>query len=275
MIERPVTFVNEGMQIVGMLQFPEGKGKKPAVILVHGFTDNKLGSHRIFVHTGRKLAKEGIICLRFDCRGSGESEGDFIDMTISGEISDLKAAVDYLYTLPEVDTERIGVLGYSLGSVVAICCAVEDQRIKAVCTWAAEAEDQYERFHSDYPEMVEKWEKGEVAIIERITGIWQLGPSFYLDIKKNMFNTLKGIKKVSPRPVCFIAGEGDQVLDPTNSMRLYLEATEPKKIVIIKGSRGANMHVWRDLESTQELYKQTINWFKKNLLKKQKTHAKV
>src|SRR5579863_7078284 len=95
-MEQPVVFTNKGQQLVGMVHVPEKVRPLPAVVLYHGFTGNHLESHLLFVKTARALAKAGIGSLRFDFRGSGNSEGKFSDMTVSGEIDDAMVALDFL-----------------------------------------------------------------------------------------------------------------------------------------------------------------------------------
>ena len=111
-MEKPVVFENEGQQIVGMLHAPDGaEGLSPAVVMFHGFTGTKVEPHRLFVKTARRLAEEGFYVLRFDFRGSGDSEGEFREMTLEGEISDAKASLDFILSQPGVDRGRIGVIG--------------------------------------------------------------------------------------------------------------------------------------------------------------------
>ena len=95
-METPVTFDCKGQQIVGMLHLPEGRGRVPAALLMHGFTGTKVESHRLFVKISRALAEHGIASLRFDYRGSGDSAGDFEEMTIRSEIADALEAVRFL-----------------------------------------------------------------------------------------------------------------------------------------------------------------------------------
>jgi phosphoribosylformylglycinamidine cyclo-ligase len=135
-MERPVTFESEGQQVVGMFHTPDGSPKAPAVVLCHGFTGNKSESHFVFVKLARSLADAGMATLRFDFRGSGDSEGSFEEMTISGEIADAMNAVEFLAEQPEVDADRIGVLGLSLGGCVAACVTGRSPLVKATILWA-------------------------------------------------------------------------------------------------------------------------------------------
>ena len=70
-------FSNEGQQIAGTVHIPDGPGPFPGVLLCHGFTGQRIEAHFIFVKMSRALEQAGIASLRFDFRGSGESEGRF------------------------------------------------------------------------------------------------------------------------------------------------------------------------------------------------------
>ena len=120
MIERPIVFYNKEQHLNGVLHSPANSDALcPAVVLFHGFTGTKVEPHRIFVKTARELTALGFYALRFDFRGSGDSGGDFSEMTISGEISDAIKSIDVLTAMQGVDPERIGILGLRMGGGVA------------------------------------------------------------------------------------------------------------------------------------------------------------
>jgi dipeptidyl aminopeptidase/acylaminoacyl peptidase len=117
--EQCVSIVNQGQTMWGMFHLPASTGPRPAVLLLHGFTASRIESHRFYVHLARALAARGIAVARFDFRGSGDSEGEFQDMTVQGELSDAKAALYWLIGQPDIDSSRVGVAGVSLGGMVA------------------------------------------------------------------------------------------------------------------------------------------------------------
>ncbi len=132
--------LHQGQRIAAMAHIPEGNGPHPAVMMLHGFTGDKVESHYLFVKTARALAQAGFVALRFDFRGSGESEGRFQDVTIPGEIEDALTVLSWLAEQPYVDVDRLGVLGLSMGGCVAAHVAGADPRIKALVLWAAVAD---------------------------------------------------------------------------------------------------------------------------------------
>jgi alpha/beta superfamily hydrolase len=123
-----------------MLHLPAAAPNRPtpAVVLFHGFTGHRMEAHGIFVKCSRALAKAGIASLRFDFYGSGESDGEFREMTLRGEIADGRAAVDFLRGQAGIDPERVGLLGLSLGGAVAATLA-PSVHAKVLVLWSAVA----------------------------------------------------------------------------------------------------------------------------------------
>ena len=95
----------------------------PCILMLHGFTGQSLEPHRFFAHIARAFAKNGIAAFRFDYRGSGNSEGDFSEMTAQREVQDARAALRLLESRPELDRARFGLLGLSMGGMVAALTA--------------------------------------------------------------------------------------------------------------------------------------------------------
>ncbi len=88
--------------------------KCPMVIFSHGFGGNM--NFHLFEPLIQKLNQAGIGVVRFDFNGCGKSEGEFSDMTVPNEITDLLNVVGYVRQLPV--TEDISLLGHSQGGVV-------------------------------------------------------------------------------------------------------------------------------------------------------------
>ena len=119
-MERYVECESRGLTLRGMLHVPDQRpGKVPFVILFHGFCDDR--NEINFVHTelSRRLCERGIASVRFDFAGSGDSDGRFEDMTVSGEVEDGLAILDYVKSLDFVDQSRIAIHGLSMGGCVA------------------------------------------------------------------------------------------------------------------------------------------------------------
>ena len=115
-MERYVECESRGLTLRGMLHVPDQRpGKVPFVILFHGFCDDR--NEINFVHTelSRRLCERGIASVRFDFAGSGDSDGRFEDMTVSSEVEDGLAILDYVKSLDFVDQSRIAIHGGMCG----------------------------------------------------------------------------------------------------------------------------------------------------------------
>ena len=112
-----VTFQAGDLTLEGALHLPE---KTPAagVVVCHphplygGDMDNN-----VVMAACQALVERGIAALRFNFRGAGNSQGEHDNG--NGERDDLRAALEHLRSLPEIDSDRIGLIGYSFGAVVS------------------------------------------------------------------------------------------------------------------------------------------------------------
>jgi alpha/beta superfamily hydrolase len=92
---------------------------KRLVILCHGFTGTKTEHNRLFVHTARALQKAGLNALRFDFMGSGDSSGDFNQMSPNTQIRDALAVLAW----GRRRYKKVALLGLSFGGGTVICAA--------------------------------------------------------------------------------------------------------------------------------------------------------
>ena len=97
------------------------------IVFCHGFLSDKTGSYE---GRCRRAVEEGFNAVRFDFRGCGESDGEFVDATLSSRIADLRSVLDYF------DPGSYVLFGSSFGGKVAFHAAVGDGRVDAVVTRA-------------------------------------------------------------------------------------------------------------------------------------------
>lgn len=119
-MQKYVEFKRDNLTLRGMAHIPDNVSQKvPAVIMFHGFTASRVGFTFQFVKIARELEKQGIATFRFDLTGSGESDGEFINVTLTSELEDGKAIIDYVKSLDFIDETRIGLMGMSFGGLLA------------------------------------------------------------------------------------------------------------------------------------------------------------
>lgn len=137
-IEKHVSFETEdGWRIHGTLTLPEGlnEGKRlPAALLVHG------GEHDQSVfstYPGWAKIQELLVTLRIDLRGKGKSRGALAFHSFTSEqreriYLDIKSALTFLQSQPNVDSNRLGIVAEEDSSDAAVLGAVGNPRVKTM-----------------------------------------------------------------------------------------------------------------------------------------------
>ncbi|MBS7656304.1 MAG: alpha/beta fold hydrolase [Candidatus Bathyarchaeia archaeon] len=256
---KPVSFTNHGQQLVGILHVPDNlfpDQKAPAIAMFHGFTGHKSEAHRFFVQIARALCKAGFVVLRFDFRGSGDSDGDFEDMTVPGEVSDAEQALTFLSSLPEVDDKLIGVIGLSMGGRVASILASKDNRVKYVVLYSAALAPLKQMFEGMVrSEKLELLKRGESV---SLNNGWYLKKPFFDTLDETVpYDVMDKIKA----PVLIVHGDSDQTVPLKVALRGYeiiKGLNDKNKLHIVKGGD----HVFTLKEHTAEVIKETVDWLK-------------
>ncbi len=104
--------INDHLRLEGAIFYPSHKKDRyPAILFVHGWTGERKSSFQY----AKSLADSGYVCLLFDLRGHGTSQGDRNNFSSKDFLSDVVAAYDYLSKIKDVDPENISAVGSSFG----------------------------------------------------------------------------------------------------------------------------------------------------------------
>jgi len=126
-----VSFHSGELVLEGILAIPKGAGPFPAVIVCHphplygGSMDNNVVNS-----LSETLTQASLASFKFNFRGVGGSQGEFGQGI--GEREDVEAAISFISKVKEVDSNRIGLAGYSAGAGFALPAGFNDDRIKAL-----------------------------------------------------------------------------------------------------------------------------------------------
>lgn len=242
-----------GLTLRGMLHVPENINQKvPMVCIFHGFTGNKMEPHFIFVKLSRILEANGIASVRFDFSGSGESDGEFVKMTLSGELEEARAILDYARSLEFVDKDNVGLLGLSMGGAIASMLAGERKEdIKTLCLWAPAGNmGELMMMKKDEKQFEDMQKSGFVDL-----GGLLLGNDFIKDvINLDIFG------KAAPydKNVLLIHGDQDKSV-PLSTSERYLEIYGTRAVlhIIEGGDHTFNRRKWED-----EVFDYTLGFLK-------------
>jgi pimeloyl-ACP methyl ester carboxylesterase len=135
--------------LAGTLQFPDGSGRHPSVLLLPSYLarDRDGGWDRrrhpawfvpggigggLLARLAEALAERGVASLRYDKRGCGQSEGAWEKSDLFTLIDDARDALGWLRGRRDLDLRRTGLVGHGEGAVIAISVAIGDPVIAAL-----------------------------------------------------------------------------------------------------------------------------------------------
>ncbi len=132
--ERAITFQSAGQPsflLEGILHLPQLEKAAPLVVLCHPQPASSNMSDHLTLALARRLAAEaGMLTLRFNFRGVGNSQGQQADGRM--EPLDLAGAINAGMSRSEVNRDKVAVIGHSFGANIALMYAPYDQRIHTV-----------------------------------------------------------------------------------------------------------------------------------------------
>lgn len=248
-----VTFMSDGLKLSGYITIPDDykKGeRRPAIMVLHGFGSNqKSGNVQI---PCEMLSKMGYVTLGFDMRGCGDSEGEKGRIICLEQVEDTKNALTFMQSRPEVDPDRIGVLGSSFGAAVSVYTAGVDKRVACAISsggWG----DGERKFKGQHPG--EAWKKftdmlaegkrvraetGKSLMVPRydivpippelrghvVPGSIQMFPA---ETAQSMYDFRADdvVGNIAPRPLLLLHSSVDSVTPTEQSVEMFKRANQP------------------------------------------------
>jgi fermentation-respiration switch protein FrsA (DUF1100 family) len=229
------------------------------VLLCHGFAGIKellLPAH------AERFQKAGFAALTFDYRGFGGSEGEPGRLVPAEQVTDIRNALRFLRSLPEVDRDRIALWGTSFGGANAVVAAAAEPSIRAVIVQLTFASGRRVILGSSTDDQVIKLTSTLARVLERAATrnqVLRMDPdqilsdpeskaffaryaSEYPALKTKIpLATVAYVLEYEPElvasrlscPLLVIGATKDQVCPPEESQRLFELAPEPKRLVML------------------------------------------
>ncbi len=206
--------------------YKENQTKKPVIIYVHGFNGFKDWGNLDLIAQAFSASNYVFVKMNLSHNGTSISHPeDFVDLeaysqnNYSKEIEDVKTVITYLHDeqLPfknEIDLDKIILLGHSRGGAISILTAAEDDRVKALLTWASVSECKTP--WSKWSETrINQWREIGLEYIEnkRTKQLLPLHFQLYEDYQKNekRFNIEEAIKRLNI-PILMAHGLQDEAV---------------------------------------------------------------
>jgi len=202
---------------------------RSTIVLANGYgdTQDQMLSIADFLH------RAGFNVLTYNMRSRAGSGGEYVTLGVY-EQNDLISALDYLCTRSDVDPQRIGALGVSMGGAVVILAAARDKRIKAVVDDCG---------FSDAPSVIAASFEHFIHLpsfpFAPVT-IWIADERAGIDV--DSVRPMDVIARISPRPVFIIHGLDDFTVPVENSKQNFARAREPKQLWLVPGAKHGKAH---------------------------------
>ena len=260
-MEETITFESAGgLTLSGTLNIPENMKpgeRRPGFIVLHGFGSNHNAGNTIA--PSRMLSDWGYVTMRFSFRGCGDSEGEFGRIICLEQVEDTQHALSYFLERPEVDPDRIGLIGSSFGAAVALYTAGTDERPAAVISSVAwgNGETKFQAQHAS-PEAWEKFTSmlaagpehkkrtGESLMVSR----YDIVPipehlrghlakksvmEFPVETAQSMFDfkAEEVVGNIAPRPLLLLHAAKDSVCPTEQSIELFKHAGQPTELHLL------------------------------------------
>ena len=231
MRDASVVLSSDELMLAGEVYLPDDPcGSYPAICLCHGIPAVKYNPEEKggYPELAARFCQAGFVAMAFNFRGAGPSQGN-IDMP--GWADDLSAAIDFLCMVPEVNKQKICLLGSSGGAATCVYVAAQDKRISAVATFACPAEFDFMANSDAVDALITSFR--EIGIIKE--------PDFPRSREKwldgfNKVKPLDYIDKISPRPLLLVHGDQDEVVPLRHAEALYNKAGDPRDLVVLPGA---------------------------------------
>lgn len=293
---RPCEFYCDGIRLEGLLHLPDGApgdGCRPVIVLCSGFQGLK---ELIPAKLWGPLTDAGYACFSFDYRGFGTSEGERGRVQPREQVEDIRNAVTFLQQQPEVDRERIGLVGWGFGGGVVVQAAAEDGRVRAVAClngvgdagravrgsrthadWLSIqdriAEDRVRRVLTGRSQKVSPWDVVPLDPVTRVRvddDMYARFESFGVEVTLQSaeayyaFRPERVVDRISPRPLLIVHGVRNALHPIDEARSLYAHAREPKELIEVPAGHHLD---W--IEPDHPLYLATIprivTWFRRHL----------
>ena len=248
-------------QIPATVCVPTAEGVYPAVVMLHGTGSSRDEAGNGYAYAAPVLAeKYGIATIRIDFMGNGESTADYMGYTFASAVGDAVAAADYMAKQTNIDSTKIGVMGWSQGGTDALLSVGWHPDVfQSVVTWAGAPSMVLDGFFADA--QYQEAKKNGFFVMEFE---WRDSLNVSLQWCEDVMNTdvLKEFSAYTG-PVLAIAGAVDTTVDPVWSTKIVEANTNAaSKTYIIDGmDHTFNVFAEADLHSLYDAIDATGTFF--------------
>ena len=251
-------------EIPAVLEIPKGKACAPCMILCHGTASHKNEVGDLFLKLSKELSKNGIASIRFDFAGCGDSRVDEQELTFFGEVEDTLAIYEYVHHLSQIDSEKIGILGFSQGARVMAEVLKKLPNLSCAVSWSGACHNGYGIYEKLFGAYEEEAKKNGYA---RIPMGWRsdlhLSKRWFEEIKAS--EPMKGFKNYEG-PMLVLAGKEDAVVEYQHSEEIYKYSKHKDSKLIVYEQADHTLGALDETSTIKDLViEETVNWIRKEI----------
>lgn len=213
----------EGKFLAGNLRKPTGESRPPVIVIISGMDSCKEEHHNV----EQAYLDRGIATFAFDGPGQGEAEYDF-PVRHDFEVP-AGAVLDWVQSRGDLDGDRIGILGASMGGYYAARVVAFEKRVKA-CIAVSGAFSVVENFDPRPPTLKDVYRmRTHSKTVEEAR-------------EKIKAFSLEGVAEKISCPMLVIAAKEDKITRWQDGERLSREVSGPVKFLLIEGANHVAMN---------------------------------
>lgn len=205
-----VSVLNKHKEKLAGYLFEPPTGGSHMIVICHGFRGTKANGGKIYAFA-KQLQALGIGVLVFDFSGSGDSEGDFVNATLSRQAEDLHSIIDFVNT--EFNLPII-LMGRSFGGSTVLAGSSADASIAGYIFWSVPVHLE-PAFRFMLPDTYQLLQAGETITIKDEAGEFRIHSDLIRDF--DHFDAEGCLLSIKSRPVLIIQASDDEVVDPDNA----------------------------------------------------------
>jgi dipeptidyl aminopeptidase/acylaminoacyl peptidase len=252
-----------GLQLAGC--YLRAAGRRRGVILF----GLEFGSNRwSCLSYCEQLLENGFDIFAFETRGQGESDAlpgyEPLQWVTDYEVRDVEAALAYLKARPDADSRGIGFFGISKGAGAGLLAAARDPRVRCFVT-----DGMFASYTTLVPYM-RRWFRiyNDSYTLQGLIASWYYGLVGLAGLHRiereshcHFPHLEPMLRRLAPRPLLMIHGEGDTYIKPEMARTLFAKARAPKELWMVEGAK----HNQALLVAGEEYRRRVLAFFQQHL----------
>lgn len=260
MFEKRIFIPCTDHDIPTVITYPDGDGPFPCMLLLHGYMAYKEGDGYLFTKTAIECAKQGIASARIDFCSMGENRYSRENYGLKVMLEETRTAFEALQKEEKIISDRIGILGHSLGGRITFLSASLPSKCLVTFNGGINVKEDMSK---KQPASFKVKEEKDYTLVHTSDGrVELLFPRFHEEMKQYRNEDIYQYKN----PVLVCVGDKDPTLDPNISYDFVKNCgMDNVELIVISDANHTFNAKTKDYTKVYELLDKVVPWLKKHL----------